>query len=59
MENILQETKFIMKKYNIKRCFYGHLHSSSILDAVEGCIDGIELKLVSSDGLNFELKKII
>ncbi|MCI8617597.1 MAG: serine/threonine protein phosphatase [Clostridia bacterium] len=48
----------LMKKYNIKRCFYGHLHSSSIHDAIEGSINGIELKLVSSDGLNFELKKI-
>ena len=25
-----------MKKYNIKRCFYGHLHSNSIKEAVEG-----------------------
>ena len=48
----------LMKKYNVKRCFYGHLHSSSIQDAVEGVVDGIELKLVSSDGLNFELFKI-
>lgn len=48
----------LMKKYNIKRCFYGHLHSSSIQDAVEGNINEIELKLVSSDGLEFKLLKI-
>ncbi len=48
----------IMKKYNIKRCFYGHLHSNSIQDAIEGNVDGIELKLISSDGLNFKLLKI-
>ncbi len=48
----------IMKKYNIKRCFYGHLHSNSIQDAIEGNINGIELKLISSDGLNFKLLKI-
>ena len=48
----------LMKRYNIKRCFYGHLHSTSIQDAVEGNIDEIELKLISSDGLNFKLLKI-
>lgn len=48
----------IMKKYNIKKCFYGHLHSNSIEEAVEGVVSGIELKLVSSDGLNFELLKV-
>jgi hypothetical protein len=48
----------LMKKYNVKRCFYGHLHSSSIQDAVEGNINGIELKLVSADGLDFKLFKV-
>ena len=48
----------LLKKYNIKRCFYGHLHASSIQDAVEGKIQGIELKLISSDGLNFKLWQI-
>ena len=48
----------LMKKYNIKRCYYGHLHANSIQDAVEGNIDGIEYKLVSSDGLDFKLLKI-
>ena len=55
-----QEAKFVemMKKYKVKRCFYGHLHGTSIADAVEGNIKGIELKLVSADGLDFELLKI-
>lgn len=55
-----QEAKFVelMRKYKVKRCFYGHLHGSSISDAVEGNIEGIELKLVSADGLDFELLKI-
>ncbi len=48
----------IMKKYNIKQCFYGHLHSNSIKDALEGEHFGISFKLVSADGLNFELYKI-
>ena len=48
----------IMKKYGIKRCYYGHLHGNSINDAVEGNVNGIELKLVSADGVNFKLIKI-
>ena len=48
----------LMKRYNIKRCFYGHLHANSIQDAVEGNNQGVELKLVSSDGLDFKLLKI-
>ena len=55
-----QEAKFVemMRKYKVKRCFYGHLHGTSIADVVEGNIEGIELKLVSADGLDFELLKI-
>ena len=55
-----EEMKFIelMKKYNVKRCYYGHLHGNSIYDAIEGKIQGIELKLVSADGLDFKLIKI-
>lgn len=49
----------LMKKYNVRRCFYGHLHASSIQDAVEGSGNGIELKLVSSDGVDFKLFEII
>lgn len=45
----------IMKKYNIKKCFYGHLHANSIQDAVEGIIDGVKLKLVSSDAVDFKI----
>lgn len=55
-----QEIEFVelMKKYNVKRCYYGHLHGDSISDAVEGKVEGIEFKLVSADGLDFHLLKI-
>ena len=55
------ELKFInlMKKYNVKKCLYGHLHAGSIKDAVEGNIDGIEFKLVSIDSLDFKVYKVI
>ena len=48
----------ILKKYNIKRCYYGHLHGKSHADAVIGNVEGIEFYLVSADYLNFKLLKI-
>ena len=55
-----EEAKFveIMKKYNVKKCFYGHLHGSSIKDAFEGEFEGIQFKLISADKLNFKLYRI-
>lgn len=55
-----EEMKFVelMKKYKIKRCYYAHLHGSSISEAIEGNIEGIEFKLVSADGLDFKLLEI-
>ena len=57
-ENFNTEFMRILKKYNIKRCYYAHLHGNSILDSVEGIVEGIEFKLVSADGLDFKLLKI-
>ena len=48
----------LMKKYNIKRCYYGHLHGNSHKDAVEGEKNGIKFKLISADYLEFNLFKI-
>ena len=48
----------ILKKYSIKRCYYGHLHGNSHKDAIEGNIENIEFKLISADYLKFKLEKI-
>ena len=59
MQNNIQSPFIeVMKKYNVKKCIYGHLHGMSINDAIEGEHDGIELKLVSCDSLNFNLWKV-
>ncbi len=60
-EDVPEEIDYIklMKKYNVKKCYYGHLHSEAHSDAIEGIIDGIEFKLVSSDYLNFNLIKAL
>lgn len=47
-----------MEKFNVKQCYYGHLHGNSHKDAVEENINGIQLKLVSADFLKFKLYKI-
>ena len=59
-DNVPEEIDFIktLKKFGIKRCFYAHLHGESHRDAIEGVIDDIEYKLVSSDFLGFKLLQI-
>ncbi|MBR3324956.1 MAG: metallophosphoesterase [Clostridia bacterium] len=57
-ENIQSDYLELLKKYDIKNCLYGHLHGMSHSEAVEGAIDGVNLKLVSSDYLNFIPYKI-
>ena len=49
----------VMKNHNVDICIYGHLHADGHKFAVEGNIEGIEFHCVSSDYINFELKKII
>ena len=43
----------VLFKYNIKYCFYGHLHGNSCNYAINGERDGIQYRLVSSDYIQF------
>ena len=43
----------ILIEYGIKRCYYGHVHGSSIPYAINGVKYGIEFKLISADYLQF------
>ena len=43
----------LLKKFDVRQCFYGHLHGASHGLAMEGLWDGIEYKLVSADKLDF------
>ncbi len=49
----------MMKKYNVKKCFYGHLHAAAHHNAFCGTADGIEYNLVAADYLKFSPMKII
>ncbi len=44
----------VLHKYGVKRCFYAHLHGSSIRGALNGERDGVTYRLVSADGVNFD-----
>ena len=43
----------LLQQYDVRRCFYGHLHGASHGLAQEGLWDGVDFKLVAADKLNF------
>lgn len=49
----------ILYKYNIKKCYYGHLHGKSHSCAVRGIYDGIDFNLISGDFLQFIPQKVL
>lgn len=49
----------LLKAYDVRTCYYGHLHSASHGLAVEGLWDGIDYRLVSADKLNFRPLPVI
>ena len=44
----------LMQEYDVRYCYYGHLHGPSHNLAMEGLYNGIEYRLVSADKLNFK-----
>ena len=44
----------LLNQYEVRRCFYGHLHGPSHKLAMEGLWDGTEFRLVSADFLDFK-----
>lgn len=49
----------LLDKYQVRRCFYGHLHGPSHGLAMEGLWNGVEYRLVSADKLNFQPFRVI
>lgn len=43
----------VLAKHNVKRCYYGHLHSTALKYAFNGEKYGIDFRLVSADYLEF------
>lgn len=49
----------MLEKYEVRRCFYGHLHGGSHRLAMEGLWDGVDFRLVSADYLNFQPLRVL
>lgn len=44
----------LLKKYEVRSCYYGHLHGASHALAMEGTWDAVTFRLLSADRLNFK-----
>ncbi len=44
----------LFSRYEVRQCYYGHLHGASHGLALEGQWDGVEYRLVAADKLNFQ-----
>ncbi|MEG1017485.1 MAG: metallophosphoesterase [Oscillospiraceae bacterium] len=53
-----EEIVGILKEANIKKCFYGHIHSTGAANAVNREIDGVFYRLISADYLGFRPYKV-
>ena len=49
----------LLEKYEVRRCFYGHLHGGSHGLAMEGMWDGVEFRLVAADYIGFKPQMVI
>lgn len=49
----------VMYKYNVKECYYGHLHGNSHKYAICGEREGINFNLIAADFVQFCPKKVL
>lgn len=49
----------LLQKYEVRKCYYGHLHGASHKLAVEGLWDGVEFRLASADYIGFRPLTVI
>ena len=49
----------LLERYQVRTCYYGHLHGGSHRLAVEGVVQGVEYRLAAADYLGFRPKKIL
>ncbi len=48
----------LLRRYGVKQCWYGHLHSESHKLAITGDYEGIDFHLVAADYINFTPKLV-
>lgn len=49
----------LLEKYQVKTCYYGHLHGGSHRLAIQGTRGGVAYRLISADFLKFRPEKIM
>lgn len=49
----------LLQKYEVRRCYYGHLHGGSHALAMEGLWDGVEFRLAAADYIGFKPLTVI
>lgn len=49
----------LLKQYDVRQCYYGHLHGGSHKLAQEGLWDGVEYKLLAADYIGFRPYPVI
>ena len=49
----------LLEKYEVRHCFYGHLHGGSHKLAMEGLWDGVDFRLVAADYIGFKPYRVI
>lgn len=57
-DEISAEIVDVLLKNRIKRCYYGHIHSTGCAYALNGSYLGIDFQLISSDYLRFDPIKV-
>lgn len=53
-KGVFSEFLDIMLRYGVNICIYGHLHGEACRNAIEGCVKGIDFRLISADHLAFK-----
>ena len=56
---VCPEVEELLHRYGVKECFYGHLHGDSRKAACEGCVNGLNYRLLSADHLGFRPVRIL
>ena len=56
---LCQEILDLLTKYEVRQCYYGHLHGASRGLAMEGLWDGVEYRLVSADHIDFSPRLVL
>ncbi len=57
-EYVCREITELFQRYDVRECYYGHLHGPGQKGAVQGWVEGVHYQLVSADYLGFVPRRI-